>query len=729
MDSLTELYTKAEEWAEGAPVSFSNFCFVGDHLYCLKNKKLFCCQGDDIDQMHEISFDVREKFKLSKEEEMLRERLRQDQSGGIDSFSLVESRNALLVEAQGRVFLMDLQDRSFKEIVTEQEGARLHTSVSGKVFGFVRNHNVFLTNLETGEEIQVSDAASDAVVCGEGDFIHQEEFSLYRAYWIAPASPESETVRVLYLEFDSSKVQVHSIPNPGIDGTVDAFRYPKVGSRNASISVKLATVDLKSKQVTTTVLKDALCDWAEYVGRAGWSKKGEFCWLNMTDRKQRKTAIVKLDFQSKREILYQDETSTFVDLGEDYNCPLHFLDDHSFFIVSERIGGFAHVYLVKPDHSVRAITSGDWGLQFKLGWSSTLQFWVDERKKAVFFCGLKDSVLEKQLYWTSYEEGKECSVQRLSELGWDHAACVVGDDRIIMSSSNLSSPTIFEYFNLDAQNSVSLISQTKGSAKESSFYGATPKLFQIEKNGFVLHGMTYFPRDYDPAKTYPTVVYTYGGPGPKLVTNSYGAVRSAASWKRQTLVNMGFVVSVLDNRGSGGRGNTFGSELYLRMGTVDIEDQVSHVEYLVEQKIADSKRVAIYGASYGGYMSLLAMCKHKNVFKIGYAFSPVTLWEAYDTGYTERFMLTPDENPKGYKQGNILEYAKEFPDEENRLVIFHGLADENVHFAHTSVLVAKLAEHLKPYDLQVYPEGRHGIGRGSKHAWIKVMRHLNAHLK
>ena len=501
-----------------------------------------------------------------------------------------------------------------------------------------------------------------------------------------------------------------------------------MGSKNASIKVKLATVDLKSKQVDTRELVGALCEWAEYVGRAGWSKSGEFCWLNMTDRKQRRTAIVKMDLISKPEILYEDEAATFVDLGEDYNCPLYFLEDNSFFMISERVGGYAHVYLVKPDKSVLAVTAGDWGVHVKSAWSVSLQFWVDEEKKAVFFCGFKDSVLEKHLYWAPYDNERGMEALRLSEPGYDHYDCVVGKDRVVLSTSSLTAPKVFEYFMLNGQNSLSRLSVTKGSSEDVAFFGATPKLFQIEKNGFVLHGMTYFPKDYDASKTYPTVVYTYGGPGPKLVTNNYSAVRSAGSWKRQSLVNMGYVVSVLDNRGSGGRGNKFVSELYLKMGTIDIEDQVSHVQHLVAEKIADPKRVAIYGASYGGYMALLAMCKHKDIFKLGFSFSPVTLWEAYDTGYTERFMLTPKENPSGYKEGSILEHVSGFPDEENRLVIFHGLADENVHFAHTSCLVSKLAQHLKPYELQVYPEGRHGIGRGSKHAWIKLMRHLQRHL-
>lgn len=233
----------------------------------------------------------------------------------------------------------------------------------------------------------------------------------------------------------------------------------------------------------------------------------------------------------------------------------------------------------------------------------------------------------------------------------------------------------------------------------------------------------------------------------------------SARW--QLLASLGYVVSVLDNRGSAGRGMAFQAELYHKMGTVEIEDQVKHVRYLVEQGWVDPARVAIYGSSYGGYMTLMALCKHADVFKIGYAYAPVTSWEAYDTGFV--FVVTvalcfvclilrtgtlsgtwacPLRILAGIAQqgicvvcplcfaaqlfSSVLENAEGFPSELDRVLIFHGGSDENVHFAHTGMLCQRLADLNKFYSLNLYPNSRHGVS-GLQSA-LAMIAHIQKHL-
>ena len=224
----------------------------------------------------------------------------------------------------------------------------------------------------------------------------------------------------------------------------------------------------------------------------------------------------------------------------------------------------------------------------------------------------------------------------------------------------------------------------------------------------------YPPFDEENAKTkeykkggYPTIIYVYGGPHVQLITNSWARVTGNS--RAQMWRTMGFTVATIDSRGSNHRGLASEGRIKYSMGQIEMQDQVKLVEYLVDRGLTDPKRVGITGWSYGGYMSLMAMCKCPNVFVTGIAGAPVTMWELYDTGYTERYMGTPQKHPDGYKDGSVLKYVGNFPEEENRLVIVHGLGDENVHFYHTSKLIKALVDSSKPYVLKIYPGERHGI--------------------
>ena len=222
--------------------------------------------------------------------------------------------------------------------------------------------------------------------------------------------------------------------------------------------------------------------------------------------------------------------------------------------------------------------------------------------------------------------------------------------------------------------------------------------------------VVFAPKGYDEKekKRYPTVIYVYGGPHAQLITNSWD--RLTGNGKIQLWTTLGYCVAILDGRGSDGRGLAWEGRLKYRMGQIEIQDQVCLVNYLSnELKICDPKRVTITGYSYGGYMSLMALCQRPDVFKIGIAGAPVVRWELYDTGYTERYMGTPQKHEIGYESGSVTKYAKSFPDEENRVVVIHGLADENVHMFHTSKLINAMIKQYKPYVLKIFPGERHGI--------------------
>ncbi|HNH48163.1 MAG TPA: alpha/beta fold hydrolase, partial [Myxococcota bacterium] len=234
----------------------------------------------------------------------------------------------------------------------------------------------------------------------------------------------------------------------------------------------------------------------------------------------------------------------------------------------------------------------------------------------------------------------------------------------------------------------------------------TPELITLPgADGMPLYGALFRPKDRK--GPLPLVVAVYGGPHSQTVSDSWGL---SVDMRAQYLAEQGFVVLKLDNRGMARRGTRFEDALYRKMGTVEVEDQVRGVQFLVKSGIADPARVGVYGWSYGGYLALLCLAKAPDVFRAAVAGAPVTEWEGYDTHYTERYMSTPAENPEGYKESSVLNVASQI---RGKLMIVHGLIDENVHFRHSARLMDVLVKGGVEHELLLFPDERH-MPRGQK---------------
>jgi dipeptidyl-peptidase-4 len=226
-----------------------------------------------------------------------------------------------------------------------------------------------------------------------------------------------------------------------------------------------------------------------------------------------------------------------------------------------------------------------------------------------------------------------------------------------------------------------------------------PELVTLSaRDGTPLHAALHRPEGDGP---FPTVVSVYGGPHAQRVVDAWS---TTADMRAQLLCRLGFLVVVVDNRGSARRGLAFEAFLKHRLGTVEVDDQVAAVASLVERGLVDGDRVAIYGWSYGGYLAALCLARAPEVFRAAVAGAPVTHWEGYDTHYTERYMGTPAENPEGYATASVLSHVGEVA---GQLLLIHGLLDENVHFRHTARLVTALVEAGRPHELLLFPDERH----------------------
>lgn len=403
-----------------------------------------------------------------------------------------------------------------------------------------------------------------------------------------------------------------------------------------------------------------------------------------------------------------------------------------------------HLYLLTPEtkysYSKRAITEGEhWQVD-----ASVLV--VDEKRELVYFMGTKDSPLESHLYAASTSASVDPSknAQRLTPAGCFHSVSINSDcTSFVTCYSNTKDPHRVQIFRLNHKNSESksasfsppsaslscTLARPITQTKPISFEVEPPELFNFKNShGETLYGCYYKPRHFDPSRRYPTILRVYGGPHVQYVSNDYKMTRLLLNL--QLYAHLGFLVVIIDGVGSWRRGLRFEGYLRNSMGTVEVQEQVDGLTHLIKSGIVDPDRIAVTGWSYGGYMALLCLAQRPDFFKVAISGAPVTKWEAYDTAYTERYMDTPTNNPTGYEKGSVFHYAPNLPSEPNRLLLIHGLLDENVHVCNTFELIQNLIDLGKPYQLQVYPNERHGVRAkpSAKYQELTCLRFFLEHL-
>lgn len=429
----------------------------------------------------------------------------------------------------------------------------------------------------------------------------------------------------------------------------------------------------------------------EYLARVRWMPNGRLV-AQLLDRNQMCLDLVSFDLQTgKSHNVLTETTAVWINLHHMFFAlPRKKTQYPDGFIWAAERSGYQHLYLYDADGNlVRQLTSGDWVVESIAG--------VDAKRGVVYFTGRRDSPLESHLYAVTFEGGEPRRITRDAGMHWvvlDHA---------------------FKYF-VDVHDSlrqpphVTLRRLSSGGKVRELYVNADPRVQEFtlrppelvsfkNRDGVTLHGALYRPPRRS-RKPLPAIVYVYGGPHAQMVTQGWSMV---AAMRVQYLRNLGYVVYVLDNRGSAKRGLAFEGAIKHDMGNLEVQDQVDGVRWLVDQGIADPARIGIYGGSYGGYMAAMCLCRAPEAFKVALAASPVTDWDGYDTCYTERYMGTPQNNSKGYEISSVMHHVEKM---RGRLMLVHGLIDENVHFRHTARLINALIHARKPYDLLLFPDER-----------------------
>jgi dipeptidyl-peptidase-4 len=631
---------------------------------------------------------------LDEVERARRERARIYASGIIE-YSWSPDGKALLFPLGGDLYYLELGSEPRRLTRTESTETDAKISPRGRYVSFVREQNLYLIDLASGEERALTTAGGGAISYGMAEFVAQEEMYRFTGYWWA-----EDDSRVAFTRVDESGVELKDRYEIGADGvTTIPQRYPFAGTPNAVVQLLLQ--DLVSGEAREVALG---ADPDFYLARVDFSPDGTLAVQKQT-RDQKVLELIFVDPDSLRQtVVLREEHPRWVNLHSD----LRFLDGGARFIWASERSGFNHLYLYRKDGTLlRALTSGEWPVAQARRNGGAVRA-VDEAGGTLWFIGYRESATEQHLYRVPLAGGE---VQRMTtEGGWyDAAMARDGGFYVEYGEGPLRPP----YTAIRAAAGELLTYINENALDESHPYHPylaghrTYTFGTLEADdGTPLNYQLMLPAGFDPARQYPAVVYLYGGPGAEQEVRKAWPIDGHLMGLNQVLARNGYVVFTLDNRGTYNRGKAFEDVIYRNMGGVEVRDQLRGLEWLKSQPFVDPGRVGIHGWSYGGYMTLMLLLKAPGAYAAGISGAPVTNWRLYDTHYTEHYMGDPNDGEGKYEISSPMSYAQNLADP---LLIVHGMADDNVFFDHTVQMIEALQQAARPFEMMTYPGKRHRI--------------------
>ncbi|WP_410176408.1 S9 family peptidase [Sphingomonas desiccabilis] len=643
---------------------------------------------------------------LSEAEKMQRERARIAGSRGIVAYDFAPDGQSILVPLDGDLFLATLDGQVRR--LTETQAGELNPLVSprGRFVSFVRDQNLFVQPLAGGVAQAVTTEGAGTVHFGEAEFVAQEEMHRSTGYWWSPDE------RYIAVErFDEAPVKVFSRAAIGATGTkVYDQRYPAAGTPNALVDLYVMKPDGSGR-----VKVDLGSDPDIYLARVDWLPDGSAMLVQRQTRDQKRLDMLRVDPATGKSTVLFTETAgerSWINLSDAYRV----MKDGSLIWRSER-DGFGHLYRWKAGKWTQ-LTKGPWVVQSLVGF--------DEAKGRLFFTGNKDDVLEQHLY--ALDLKRPGNVTRLTEKGWWNGATMDGAaSRFLITRSSPTQPAQVYLADVTGKRIAWINENAIGPDHPYYPFAASHRETQFgtvkAADGSTLHWEMITP-PLEPGKKYPVFFQHYGGPGTgQQVTRGWqGALP-------QYLVDQGWIFFQIDNRGSYNRGTAFENQIYHAMGTVEVEDQLAGANYLKTLPFVDPAKIATYGWSYGGYLSLKMLEKTPGVYAAAVAGAPVTDWGLYDTHYTERYLGDPRTDPQSYASSSVVTEASKIRDP---LLLIHGMADDNVFLDNSTLFAAEMQRTATPFEMMFYPGNTHrclfytpGGPGASEHLWKTILSFLD----
>ena len=605
-----------------------------------------------------------------------------------------------------------LVDFKKKQIVWQDSIQREGTEdwcPQSRATAYLKNHQLYVSDGE-GHEHQLTTDGSREIVYGQS--VHRDEFGITKGtFW----SPDGQ--RLAFYRMDQSMVtdypQVDIYPRTA---AYEPDKYPMAGTNTHVVTI--GVFDLNTGK--TTYLQTPAVDYAAtalqqtcYFTNVAWSPDSKHIFLQELNRDQNDCRLVSYDAETgKREYQLCRETS------DKYVEPLHpiqFLPwDSNLFILQSQRDGYNHLYLYNiKGEQVKQITKGPWVVLDVLGFN--------QKTKSIVFAANKEHPLHRRLYSVNVISGQ---IKALESTDGVHRGVLSSSGNYLIDRfTTPTTPRCIDIIDVNKQKSVRLLTADDpwadyqqpvfecGSIKAAD--GVTDLYYRMVK-----------PHDFDPAKKYPTVVYVYGGPHAHNVDASWHW--ASRSWETY-MAQKGYIVFILDNRGSENRGRDFEQATFRQLGQVEMKDQMEGVRYLKSLPYVDADRLGVHGWSYGGYMTISLMTNYPDVFKVGVAGGPVIDWKFYEVMYGERYMDTPQQNPEGYEKCSLINQAQNL---KGKLQIITGYNDRTVVPQHClSFLDACIKAGTQP-DFFAYPGEEHNMrGHASVHLHERITQYFEDYLK
>ena len=628
------------------------------------------------------------------------------------SYTFSEDESKILLDTEiesifrrstlGVFFVYDIASKSIVK-VSEDKIQEPLLSPNGTQVAYASKNNLYIFDLVSKTTKQLTtDGVKNKIINGITDWVYEEEFSVVRSFaW------NSNGTKIAFLRFDESEVPEFSMDVYGTDlyQKQNVFKYPKAGENNALVSLHL--LDVKSGNISNIDLGDPY-----YIPRIKWMNDADYLSVTTMNRHQNHLKLHTVNAKNNAvALLLEEKDNAYVDINDN----LTFLEDDSF-IWSSEMDGFNHIYLYGSDGKLmNQITSGDWEVTDYYGY--------DQNEDKIYYRSTENGSINRGVY--SVESDGKKKKELAIEIGTNVAAFSADFTYFINTHSSASAPYSYTLHKALTGEKIKDIKDNQALVEKLKGYDAAPKEFStLAINGNDLNMYMVKPNDFDATKQYPLLLFQYSGPGSQSVANRWGGTND---YWHQMLASEGYIVACVDGRGTGLKGRDFKKVTQKELGKYEVEDQIAAAKKLSELSYIDEDRTGIWGWSYGGFMSTNCILKGNDVFETAIAVAPVTSWRFYDTIYTERFMLTPAENPSGYDDNSPFNYPELL---KGNYLLVHGSGDDNVHVQNTMRMVEALVQANKPFEWAIYPDKNHGIYGGNTrlHLFNKMTNFIKENL-
>ena len=594
-------------------------------------------------------------------------------------------------------------------------------SPNGKKVAFVRKNNIFIKDLKSNKETQITtDGEHNKIINGIPDWVYEEEYEFNKAYeWM----PDSK--RIAYIKFDESKVKLYGMKMfagqaPKIEKNklypdYFDFKYPKAGEANSKVSVHVYNL-----RTGKTKKMDIGNETEIYIPRIRTTKYPENLAIFKLNRLQNKFEILFADvIGGKSNLVLKEENKYYFDEGDLDN--IKFLKKGNYFVMTSERDGYRHLYLHNfKGEQVRQLTKGTNEVTKFYGYNSDT--------KEFYYQAVDSSPLRRAVFKVDFEGKKVTKLSQQS--GTNDAVFSKTFKYFINTFSSAKRPVYVSLHDANGKQIGKALRNNDRLIKISKEYGCTDKeFFKIKTSeGVELNAYMVKPQNFDENKKYPVIIHQYSGPASQQVLDNRGYFLTY-TWE-QLLAQKGAIVVEVDPRGTGARGEKFRKVTYLQLGKYETIDLIEAAKYLKKLPYVKADKIGIWGWSYGGFMASLCMTKGADEFAAGIAVAPVTNWRYYDNIYTERFMRTPQENPDGYDNNSPINFADKL---KAPFLLMHGSADDNVHLQNTAEFSEALVQANKWQYLEqfIYTNRNHGIrgGNTSYFLYSKMLKFWQEHLE